>query len=65
MRRARPAVFREKCPASRAESVRLGAMNSLIAAAETMELTLEQMKAVEDMRRTLRDIRDVNKLDQH
>lgn len=40
-------------------------MNSLIAAAETMELTLEQMKAVEDMRRTLRDIRDVNKLDQH
>ena len=33
------------------------------ATAETLEATLEQMKVVEDMRRTLRDIRSANKLD--
>ncbi len=37
-------------------------MNALTATAETLQATLERMKVVEDMRRTLRDIRDVNKL---
>jgi hypothetical protein len=32
------------------------------ATAETLHATLEHMKVVEEMRRTLRDIRDANKL---
>ena len=32
-------------------------------AREALHATLEQMKAIEEMRRTLREIRDVNKLD--
>ena len=32
------------------------------ATAETLQATLENMRAVEEVRRTLRDIRDVNKL---
>jgi hypothetical protein len=35
------------------------------ATAETLDASLEQMKIVEEMRRTLREIRDVNKLDSH
>ena len=38
-------------------------MNAVHATAETLRATLEHMKVVEEMRRTLRDIRDVNKLD--
>ena len=34
----------------------------LHATAETLEATLEHMKVVEEMRRTLRDIRDTNRL---
>ena len=33
------------------------------ATAETLSASLEQMKVVEEMRRTLRAIRDVNRLD--
>jgi hypothetical protein len=33
------------------------------ATADSLNTSLEQMKLVEDMRRTLREIRDVNKLD--
>ena len=33
------------------------------ATADTLQATLENMKVVEEMRRTLRDIRLVNKLD--
>jgi cell fate (sporulation/competence/biofilm development) regulator YmcA (YheA/YmcA/DUF963 family) len=33
------------------------------ATADALQATLEHMKVVEEMRRTLRDIRDVNKLD--
>jgi len=33
------------------------------ATAETLRAALDNMKVVEEMRRTLRDIRDVNKLD--
>jgi len=32
------------------------------ATADSLNTSLEQMKLVEDMRRTLREIRDVNKL---
>jgi len=35
------------------------------ATAETLQATLEQMKLVEEMRRTLRDIRDGHKLDRN
>jgi hypothetical protein len=35
------------------------------ATAETLQATVENMKVVEDLRRTLRDIRSVNKLDSH
>jgi hypothetical protein len=38
-------------------------MDAMNATAETMDATLEHMKVVEDMRRTLREIRDINKLD--
>jgi hypothetical protein len=35
------------------------------ATAESLKATLEHMHVVEDLRRTLREIRDVNKLDTH
>jgi hypothetical protein len=38
-------------------------MDAVHATAEALEATLEHMKVVEEMRRTLRDIRSVNKLD--
>jgi cell fate (sporulation/competence/biofilm development) regulator YmcA (YheA/YmcA/DUF963 family) len=38
-------------------------MTAVHATAETLETALDHMKVVEDMRRTLREIRDVNKLD--
>jgi hypothetical protein len=37
-------------------------MDAVNATAEALQATLEQMHMVEEMRRTLRDIRDVNKL---
>ena len=40
-------------------------MNAVHATAETLEATLESMKVVEEMRRTLRDIRDANKAGTH
>ena len=45
-----------------AEAARHATMEAVSATAETLQATLENMKIVEDMRRTLRDIRDVNKL---
>jgi len=38
-------------------------MVAVHATAETLETTLDQMRVVEEMRRTLREIRDLNKLD--
>jgi hypothetical protein len=38
-------------------------MAAVHATAETLQATLENMKVVEDMRRTLRDIRDLRKQD--
>ena len=38
-------------------------MDAVHATAETLEATLDHMKVVEDMRRTLREIRDLNRLD--
>jgi len=38
-------------------------MKAVQATADTLEKTLENMKVVEEMRRTLRDIISVNKLD--
>ena len=38
-------------------------MGAVHQTAETLQATLENMKVVEEMRRTLRDIRNVNKLD--
>jgi hypothetical protein len=35
-------------------------MDAVQAAAETLQATLENMKVVEGMRRTLRDVRDAN-----
>jgi cell fate (sporulation/competence/biofilm development) regulator YmcA (YheA/YmcA/DUF963 family) len=45
------------------EAARLAAMDAVQVTAETLQATLESMKVVEEMRRTLRDIRDVIKLD--
>jgi hypothetical protein len=39
------------------------AMDAVHATAETLQATLEHMKVLEEMRRTLRQIRDVKKLD--
>jgi hypothetical protein len=36
-------------------------MDAVEATAGTLQATLDNMKVVEEMRRTLRDIRDVNK----
>ena len=38
-------------------------MDAVRATAETLHATFENIKFVEEMRRTLRDIRDLNKLD--
>jgi hypothetical protein len=38
-------------------------VDAVRATAETLQAALEHMKVVEEMRRTLRDIRDMNKLD--
>ena len=38
-------------------------MEAVQASTATLETTLDHMKVVEDMRRTLREIRDLNKLD--
>jgi hypothetical protein len=38
-------------------------VDAVRATADSLNTSLEQMKLVEDMRRTLRQIRDVNKLD--
>ena len=46
-----------------AEAVRLAVVESVLATAKTLHDSLEQMKIVEEMRRTLRQIQDVNKLD--
>lgn len=43
-----------------AEAARHAAMDAVQAAAETLQATLENMKVVEGMRRTLRDVRDAN-----
>jgi len=40
-------------------------MEAVHTTAETLAATLEQMKAVEDLRRTLREIQSVHKLDQN
>jgi len=46
-----------------AEVARHAVVNGVGATADILNATLEQMKVVEEMRRTLRDIRDVHKLD--
>jgi hypothetical protein len=46
-----------------AEAARRALVDSVRAIAKTLHDSLEQMKIVEEMRRTLREIRDVNKLD--
>jgi len=38
-------------------------VDAVRATADTLDATLEHMKVVEEMRRTLRDIRDVDQLD--
>jgi hypothetical protein len=40
-----------------------GFAENRVATADAMNASLERMQAVEEMRRTLREIRDVNKLD--
>ena len=45
-----------------AEAARHATIDAVHATAESLQATLEHMKVVEEMRRTLRDIRDVNKL---
>jgi hypothetical protein len=44
------------------EGVRAEVLDSVHAAAETLQATLEQMKVVEDMRRTPHEIQNVGKL---
>jgi hypothetical protein len=46
-----------------AEGVRQGAMTAMRETADLMDAALQQMQLVEEMRRALREIRDVNKLD--
>ena len=46
-----------------AERARELALSDVRSTAETLEATLEHMEVVEGMRRTLREIRDLNKLD--
>ena len=53
-------VRRHDCAA---EDARHAVVDAVRATAETLHASLEQMKVVEELRRTLREIRDVNKLD--
>ena len=46
-----------------AEAARQAVVDEVRATAETLNATLDEMKVVEEMRRTLREIRDVNHLD--
>ena len=46
-----------------AEAARHAVVDGVRTTADTLDATLEHMKAVEEMRRTLRDVRDVHKLD--
>jgi methyl-accepting chemotaxis protein len=46
-----------------AEAARHAVVDGVRKTADTLDATLEHMKAVEEMRRTLRDVRDVHKLD--
>jgi hypothetical protein len=46
-----------------AEVDRHAAMDAVKGTAESLAATLEQMKAVEDMRQTLRDIKNLNGLE--
>ena len=46
-----------------AEAARHAVVDGVRATADTLNATLEHMKLVEEMRRTLREIRDVHKLD--
>jgi hypothetical protein len=46
-----------------AEAARHAVVDGVRTTADTLDATLEHMKVVEEMRRTLRDIRDVQKLD--
>jgi hypothetical protein len=48
-----------------AEDARDAVVDAVRATAETLDASLEQMKVVEEMRRRLREVRDVNKLDSH
>ena len=48
-----------------ADAARHAAMDGVHVTAETLQTTLENMKIVEEMRRTLREIRDLHKLDVH
>jgi hypothetical protein len=41
----------------------LAVSRARVSTAETLEATLNHMKVVEDVRRTLREIRDLNSLD--
>jgi hypothetical protein len=46
-----------------AEAARQAVINAVRATADSLNGTLEQMKVVEELRRTLREMRDVNQLD--
>jgi hypothetical protein len=46
-----------------AEHARGIAMASVVATAENLKVALDQMTLVEELRRTLRDLRDIDKLD--
>ena len=48
---------------SRRKRVRFGIIIARRSTTDALNASLEQMRVVEDMRRTLREIRDVNKLD--
>ena len=48
-----------------AEDARHAVVDAVRATAETLDASLEQMKVVEEMRRRLREVRDVKKLDSH
>jgi hypothetical protein len=48
-----------------AEDARHAVVEAMRATADTLDASLEQMKVVEEMRRTLREVRDLNKLHSH
>jgi hypothetical protein len=60
-RRSHGAPLRRLVPRQR--SFGQATIEAVHATAETLEATLEHMKVVEEMRRTIRNLRDVNKLD--